>query len=77
MTPLLKTPIDKHNAMLDQIESLVDVGTVGSVLDLLAEVCSAKADHIRETWQDETTAEVWDKMAAVCLNAQDRILREC
>lgn len=74
MNTLIKTPIEKHNAMLDQIEALVDASTVGTVMDLLAEVCSAKADHIRTNWQDETTAKAWDKMAAQILNCQLRIL---
>jgi len=72
---LIKTPIQQHNAMLDQIEALVDAGTVGGVLSLLAEVCSAKADHIRTNWQDEQTAAIWDKMAGEVLNSQQRILR--
>lgn len=72
---IIGRPIDQHNDMLDQIEALVDKGTVGGVLSLLAEVCSAKADHIRSNWQDEQTASVWEKMTEECLRAQDRILR--
>ena len=72
---LIKTPIEKHNAMLDQLEALVDASTVSGVLDLLAEVCSAKADHVRTNWQDEYGADIWDKMAVELLNSQARILR--
>lgn len=72
---LIQTPIAQHNEMLDTIERLADANTVSGIVSLLAEVCSAKADHIREAWQDEQTAEIWDKMAGELLNGQQRILK--
>ncbi len=49
-----------HNDVLDTLESLIDANSVRYVLESLAEVCSLKADHIRENWQDERTAKAWD-----------------
>ncbi len=54
----------KHNERLDVIESIIDAEELTGLMDLIAEVCSAKADHIREHWQDEVTANTWDGYAA-------------
>jgi len=75
MQTLIKTPIQNHNAKIDALEAMIDAGTLGGVIDMLAEVCSAKADHIRTSWQDETTADEWDRYAAALLGLQDKILR--
>lgn len=34
---------------------------VSNVLDTLVEVCNAKANHLRENWQDPTSAKPWDR----------------
>jgi len=75
MQTLIKTPIADHNAKIDALEALIDCHTLGGVLDLIAEVCSSKADHIRTNWQDEVTADQWDRYAAALLGVQDQILR--
>lgn len=75
MNTLIKTPIQKHDEGLDAIEALMDTWNVGGMLDLMAEVASAKADHIRSNWQDETTAKAWDRMAARLMACQQQILR--
>ena len=49
-----------HNERLDLLESMIDKISLKDVVSLLAEVASAKADHIRETWHDEELAEEWD-----------------
>jgi hypothetical protein len=56
--------VETHNQIVDAIESIVDRNSVRYVLEALAEVCSAKADHIRENWQDESLAKAWDAEAA-------------
>ena len=67
--------VTKHNLALDQLEALVDGSSYRGVLQLLAEVASAKADHIRETWQDEALADAHDKIAIQLLNAGERVQR--
>jgi hypothetical protein len=57
------TTVAIHNDDLDRMESLIDRLGVPGALDLLAEVASAKADHIRENWQDEKLAASWDHTA--------------
>jgi hypothetical protein len=49
----------------EKIEALIDGGTVYDVIEAVQTVCSLKAEHIRENWQDEKNAKVWDKAATV------------
>ena len=75
MELLIKTPIADHNDKLDVLEAMIDRSTLGGVLDLIAEVCSAKADHILTNWQDEATSDQWDRYSAALLGLQDKIAR--
>ena len=56
--------VSKHNERLDFLEDLIDSEELTGLMDLIAEVCSAKADFIRENWQDDLTADTWDGYAA-------------
>lgn len=56
-TPASRTPIR------DTLEALIDRTSLATVVDLLAELASTKAYHIRETWQDDPLADVWDNAA--------------
>lgn len=60
------------NTKMDVLEQLVDGMGMAQVLDALAEVASAKSDHLLSNWQDEGQAERWDKVAAVLLNAEQK-----
>ena len=75
MQTLIKTPIADHNFKIDALEAMIDNNSLSGVLDLIAEVCSAKADHILTNWQDEATADQWDRYAAALLGLQDQISR--
>ena len=58
---------------LDALEALIDAHTLADVVGALAQLASEKADHIRENWQDDTTAEVWDNHATHLLFAEYRV----
>ena len=45
------------------LETLIDRTSVSAVLESLGEICSEKAEHIRENWQDTQLARDWDAMA--------------
>lgn len=46
-----------------ELEDVVDaLGLIG-VCQALAEICSAKAEHIRTNWQDEPLAKAWGRAA--------------
>jgi hypothetical protein len=42
------------------LEQLIDKSTLADVLDSLAEIAHAKAQHIQENWQDVSLARTWD-----------------
>jgi hypothetical protein len=46
----------------DQLEALIDASTLAIVLDALADVCHAKAEHLTSNWQDSTSARHWSDM---------------
>ncbi len=41
------------------IEMLIDNCTLSAVLDMLADICLDKAEHIVTNWQDKPTASHW------------------
>jgi UDP-N-acetylglucosamine enolpyruvyl transferase len=52
----------RMEAML-ALEIYIDAASVDAALDVLADICHAKAQHVRENWQDETSAREWAKLA--------------
>ncbi len=64
-----------HNNLIDTLESMIDKHGTDGLCNLIAEVCSAKADHIRENWQDESTAATWDKEAARFLGLSANVVQ--
>lgn len=62
---------EKAGEVLDaqtELEALVDRAGLGNVVECLAIICEAKAEHIRENWQDARSASVWER----CARAIDR-----
>ena len=47
------------------LEALIDIRGLPAVVGLIAEVCQAKANHLRENWQDEGMARGWEQHAKV------------
>ena len=45
------------------LEGMVDSTDVSAVVEVLADICSEKAQHIIEAWQDRASAAVWSKAA--------------
>lgn len=46
---------------LDTLESIVDKEGLAAVLLDLAEICSQKAQHINDNWQDTVLSKQWEK----------------
>lgn len=64
---------DLNAAERDQLEALVDVTGLNSVLMALSEICAAKSDHIAESWQDKALAKQWAGAAgAIGITVCDR-----
>jgi hypothetical protein len=51
------------------LEGFVDAFGLATVVDALACICSGKADHIAENWQDQVLSRAWDKAAIHLMNA--------
>ena len=48
---------------MDALEDIIDGQSVCYVLELLTEICHAKADHLNTNWADKTMAIMWTKAA--------------
>lgn len=47
-----------------RLEGFIDRFTLPQVVELLATICREKSQHLRENWQDDKTAKIWDKNAS-------------
>lgn len=50
--------MSKHDPKV-VLEGMVDAMGLGKVLDLLADICVDKANHVQTNWQDKITAATW------------------
>ena len=58
----------------DALESLIDTCGLYSVLDGLSGLCGLKAEHLRLQWQDENTAQAWERAESALNKAASQIL---
>ena len=56
---------------LDDLEDLLDTGTLMGLLEQLSIVCERKADHAAGNWQDEALANKWRK-ASLSLDRESK-----
>ena len=66
---VIVTSIPDSSADFATLEALVDRYGLASTVETLSLIACAKADHIRENWQDEPLATAWDTAAAAILHA--------
>jgi hypothetical protein len=52
-----------------ELEALVDKYSLAQIVDALAEVAFAKAEHLQANWQDKSTAKVWERAGSRLRNA--------
>ena len=55
------------------IEGLVDSTSLTDVLDALAAVCAAKAEHLAVNWQDHASSREWERNARVVAQAAQKV----
>lgn len=63
----------KVNEAKYQLEEMIDALSTSTVINLLSEIASEKASHIRENWQDESLAKQWDRLASVLDKSYSRV----
>lgn len=56
-----RKPLDPISAEL--LERMVDSFDLAGVIDALADICEAKAEHVATAWQDTRTAKLWEVYA--------------
>ena len=57
--------------MSETVEAYIDRFSLAELLQIVGEICAAKADHIETNWQDRDTAREWTRAAAVVFRAGD------
>ena len=55
------------------LETMVDARSLSYVLALLADICQAKADHLRANWQKQASARFWQRAANKCITAANGV----
>lgn len=53
-------------------EAYIDGWNLANAIGELAEICSAKADHVRTNWQDDELARLWERAASILQTAEAR-----
>lgn len=48
---------------MDVLEALLDKLTLAAILEMLERICHKKAENLRNNWQDDITAKLWEKAA--------------
>ena len=59
---------------LSNLETMIDNQGLKGTIDNLIEICGEKAEHIRSSYQDETTAGSWDKDAKALQAVRSKLL---
>lgn len=57
----------------EQLEAMIDRSSLKDVLEMLAEICGEKAEHIRSNWQDEPMARFWEADARKVARVAEKV----
>lgn len=60
----------------EALERMVDTFGMARTLDALNDICTLKAVHIAENWQDTTLAKAWDRAGRRIESAATAVRRE-
>jgi hypothetical protein len=71
--PITSTPISWTPS--EQLERMIDSQGLGSVLEMIREICYDKANHIAVVWQDMPLAKRWIAYAIRVNNVVQAIIR--
>ena len=65
---LVKMNNAEYEETKETIETeFIDRYDLATIIEMIVDICHEKAEHLRYSWQDENTAEVW-KHTAECLD---------
>lgn len=57
----------------EELEVIIDRHGLKKVLVMMSDIAYAKADHIRETWEDKGLAQEWERDASKLDNLASKI----
>lgn len=60
---------DREGMLEEMLDYTNDEAPVSAILEDLASVLQAKADHLRSSWQDEAGAKAWEAKARLVCGA--------
>lgn len=55
------------------LESLIDKHNLDEVVQALADICFAKAEHLQANWQDAATAKTWNRAGKALDTASTKV----
>lgn len=58
----------------EQLERMIDSGSLAGLLENLEAVCYQKAEHLRVNWQNEPAARAWELVARRIAKTADAAL---
>lgn len=64
---------EKRQQLIDSLEQMIDEVGLEGLLDIIGLVCSEKADHIEQSYNDFGLAESWNRRAAALIYAIDLV----
>lgn len=60
----------------ETLERLIDAYGLNAFLENAAEICHEKADHVRSSYNDNTTADTWDQASTNLMVASEFVFRK-
>lgn len=67
--------MDHTEQVKHDLETLIDLHGLPFVLNMIADVCNEKGDHVLSNWQDDKLANTWDRYAVKIAALADKIVR--
>ena len=61
------------NDAYTELEDMIDTHTVEGLLNMLADICVEKAEHITTTWEDAVAAAAWRRSAKMLTTLAGKI----
>jgi hypothetical protein len=56
---------EKEDSLIDKLESFIDSKGLSGVIEMLSQICSFKASHVEENWQDKGLSKEWEKASEI------------
>ena len=58
---------------VDELEAMIDLENLASLLETISDICHAKAEHIASNWQDPYTAAPWRRAGVLIARLSQQV----